>query len=165
MQALLERLYRRHRQGLYTLALSITRCPAQAEDVIQEAFARLWKSPAAPTGDAAAYVFAAVRNVAIEQCRSRRPDRLGQDLPASIYDGREVNPASAAMDAERVDALRRAVDGLPAEQREVVVMRVYGGLKFGRIAEALGQPVPTVISRYHRTLARLRAQMNSDHER
>ena len=165
MRASLETVYRRHRQGLFTLALSITRRPSQAEDAIQEAFARLWKTRARPQGDIVAYVFAAVRNAAIEQCRGRRPELRGQVPPVSIYDGRAVDPAAAAMDAEQMDAARRALDSLPDDQREVVVMRIYGGLKFAQIAEALGRPMPTITTRYRRALAKLQTQMRRDYER
>ena len=165
MRASLERIYRRHRQGLYTLSLSITRCPSRAEDAVQEAFARLWQSGARPSGDPVAYVFAAVRNAAVDQLRHRGPEEFGPDPPVSIFDGRAADPASAAADAERAEAARRAMEALPVDQREVVVMKIYGGLTFEQIAEALGRPVSTAASRYRRALQRLREGMTEDHER
>lgn len=165
MRANLERVYRRHRQGLYTLSLSITRSPDQAEDAIQEALARLWKSPVRPRGDPVAYVFAAVRNTAIELRRRRRPEPIAPESLASIYDGQTDDPALAAMNAERFEALRVAVEGLGDEQREVVVMKIYGQLTFARIAEALGEPTQTVASRYRRALEKLRVCLDHKHER
>jgi len=164
MRASLERIYRRHRQGLYTLSLSITRCPSRAEDAVQEAFARLWKSGARPHGDPVAYVFAAVRNAAVEQVRRRRPDAAGPEPPASIYDGKSIDPAVAAANAERVEAVRDAVVQLPQAQREVLVMRIYGGLKFAQVAEATGRPLATVTTQYRRALQRLRRILDGDHE-
>src|ERR1035437_6868644 len=58
----LEEVYWEHRQGLFTLALSITRCHSRAEDAVHEAFTRLWKSRLSPRRDLVPYVFAAVRN-------------------------------------------------------------------------------------------------------
>ena len=159
MRKNLEKVYRRHRQGLYTLSLSITRCAAPAEDAVHEAFERLWRSGARPQGDVVAYVFAAVRNAAIKQCRDRRRELTGQDPPESIYENREPDPASAAIAAEQSDAIRRAVENLPDRQREVVVMKIHGGLRFAQIAEALAEPVPTITSRYRRALERLRDQL------
>ena len=164
MRANLERVYRRHRQGLYTLSLSITRCPDQAEDAIQEALARLWKSPIRPRGDPVAYVFAAVRNTAIELRRRRRPEPIGPESLESIYDGRADDPATAATNAEQFETLRAAVECLGDEQREVVVMKIYGQLTFARIAEILDEPTQTVASRYRRALERLRVSLDHEHE-
>ena len=153
MQQQLERIYREHRQGLFTLALSITRCPELAEDAVQEAFARLWRSAVMPEGDVVSYVFASVRNAALDQTRSRRtPGRP----PTSIYDVDPVTPDSVAIDAERRQCVRRAVDALPTRQREAVVMRLYAGLTFRQIAEILGEPLQTVASRYRRALEQIR---------
>jgi len=165
MRTRLERVYRQHRQGLFTMALAITRCPASAEDAVQEGFSRLWKSGKGPRGDATAYVFAAVRNAAIEQRRRREHLLAGQELPVSIYNGQATDPAAAAMDAEQVARIGRAVDDLPDGQREVVVMRIHGGLTYAQIAEALGQPLQTVAGRYRRALEGLRARMRESHGR
>ena len=64
MRRSLERIYRKHRQGMYSLALSITRRPQAAEDAVQEAFVKLWRLGPAPRGDPVAYTYAAVRNAA-----------------------------------------------------------------------------------------------------
>ena len=55
--------------------------------------------------------------------------------------------------------LRRAVDELPDDQREAVVLRIYGQLSFEQMAEAVGEPLPTVASRYRRALASRRMRM------
>jgi RNA polymerase sigma-70 factor (ECF subfamily) len=150
----LEAIYRANRQGLFTLALSITRCPQQAEDAVQEAFARMWRLPGPVRGDPTAYAFAAVRNAAIDQKRRRPAAELTE--PVSIFNGRADDPAWAAADAEQRRLVRQAVEALPAEQREAVVLRVYAGLTFEQMAETLGEPLPTVASRYRRGLDRLK---------
>jgi len=166
MRRRLERIYLEHRQGLFTMALAITRCPAAAEDAVQEGFARLWAAETAPRGDSVAYVFASVRNAAVDQSRRRRPTAgVEQPEAASIYDGQEADPATAAMNGELVRRVARAVDSLPDDQRDVVVMRIYGGLTYAQIAEALGRPLPTVAGRYRLALERLRSQMGGGDER
>ena len=160
------RLYARHRQGLYTLALSVTGRPERAEDAVQEAFARVCRSPAvlAGAGDPVAYVFAAVRNAAVDQVR--RPGVTGETIadgrclpPVSIFNGHVEGPEAAALGAERERSVAAAVEGLPDEQKEVVVLRVYGGLTFAQIAEVTEAPLATVATRYRRALERLKRRL------
>ena len=156
MHQRLERIYREHRQGLYTLALSITRCPQSAEDAVHDAFVRLWRSRLRPGGDPVAYVFASVRNAARDVLRRQRTT---VELSESIFESRQDDPSSAAARSEEAGLLRAAVDGLPGPQRETVVLRVYAGLTFEQIAGALGEPLPTVASRYRRALERIRDEI------
>jgi RNA polymerase sigma-70 factor (ECF subfamily) len=168
----LEDIYARHRQGLFTLALSITRCAARAEDAVHDAFVRLCRrrfisvpptgTEAGPGADPVAYVFASVRNAAVDLVRRAPPDRA---RPASIFAGARASHAAAAaadagaLDAERRGWIARAIDALPPEQREAVILRVYAGLSFAQIAEAVDAPLQTVASRYRRGLERLRHQL------
>ena len=170
VRSVLERVYRDHRQGLFTLALAITRCPHRAEDAVQEAMARLWQSTELPQ-DPVPYAFSAVRNAAIDQ--TRRAAVRHRLETASIFGGFQAaahtdDPAGAAITAEQHARIRQAVDALPQPEREVVAMRVYGGLKFEQIAEALDEPLPTVASRYRRALdtlsRRVRPAMEASHE-
>lgn len=149
----IERIYWERRQGLFTLALAITRCPAKAEDAVQEAFARLWRSAARPTGDLVPYVFAAVRNAAVDQVRRQEPSAAGES--ASIFNGLPPDPESAAITAEEHRLVREAVDALPDHQREAIIMHVYGSLTFDQMARALGEPLQTVASRYRRAIETL----------
>jgi RNA polymerase sigma-70 factor (ECF subfamily) len=153
----IERIYWERRQGLFTLALAITRCPGRAEDAVQEAFARLWKSQARPGGDLVPYVFAAVRNAAIDQVR--RQDAVAGAQPASIFNGLPADPPSETITAEEHRMVREAVESLPDEQREAVVMRIYGNLTFDEMAKALGEPLQTVASRYRRAIEKLSEKM------
>jgi len=149
----LERIYREHRQGLFTLALSTTGCPESAEDAVHDAFVRLWKSRLRPGGDPVAYVFASVRNAARDLVRRRR-GTVG--LSHTVFAPGQDDPSRAAAESEEAALLRAAVEGLPGPQREAVVLRVYAGLTFEQIAEVLGEPLPTVASRYRRALERIR---------
>lgn len=152
-------MYETHRQGLFTLALAITRCPALAEDAIQEAFLRLWRTGARPDGDPVPYVFAAVRNAAVDQVR--KSAAAGRPVPESIFGGEARDPSVSAATAEEHRAVREAVDALPDAQREVVVMKTYGGLTFEQIAQTTGEPLQTVASRYRRALERLGQRLGS----
>jgi len=149
----IERVYCDHRQGLYTLALAITRCPGRAEDAVQEAFARLWSRRIRPSGDLVPYVFAAVRNAAIDQVRRRPPELREPD--ASIFNGLSEDASSASVTAEEHRLLESAVRALPDDQRETVVLKIYGGLTFQQVAETLDAPLQTVASRYRRALEQI----------
>lgn len=162
MKETLERIYWDHRQGLYTLALAITRRPERAEDAVQDAFARLWTASRRPTGDPVPYVFAAVRNAAVDQLRRR--DAAGRYEPVSIFNGLPADPAAHAVSAEEHHLVREAVDALPQEQREAVVMKIYADLTFDQMARALGEPLQTVASRYRRALARLGRRLKPNEE-
>ena len=155
MTELLGRIYHEHRQGLYVLALSITRCPADAEDAVQAAFARMCHNGQAAARDPGAVAFVAVRNAALDQVRRRRPHgeadaSLAACLPST--DG-------AAADEERDRGIATAVDELPGDVREVVILRAFSGLTFRQIGELTGTPLPTVVSRYRAGLSRLGPQL------
>lgn len=156
MQQDIEEIYRRHRQGLFSLALSITRCPGLAEDAVHDACARLLRLGSRPRGDPVAYVYAAVRNAALEHARRRR---ASAEFPASLFDPGQIDPALAAGEAEQHRLARQAVDQLPLRQRQTVVLRLYANLTFQQIAETFGEPLPTVASRYRRALERIRQAM------
>ena len=165
MTGTIEAIYRRHRQGLYTLALSIAGRADAAEDAVHDAVVRLCKGGARPDGDAVAYVFAAVRNAAIDQ--RRRPGPRATAGGVSIFDlpdpadrgGRAVD--DLAGDTERDRLVAEAVDGLPVEQREAVVLHLFAGLTFAQAAEVAGVPLQTLASRYRRGLAALRSPLAS----
>ncbi len=65
------------------------------------------------------------------------------------------------MHAEDQARAARALAALSDEERDVVTMKVYANLTFERIAEALGEPLGTVTSRYHRALEKLRAKLET----
>ena len=157
----LEQVYWEHRQGLYTLALSITRCPSRTEDAVQDAFSRLWRTSKAPRGELVPYVFAAVRNASIDQMR-RNPSMMQSTEQTYIFDGQQdqvAGPLAMAVDLERQEIVRQAVEELPEEQRQAVVLHVYAGLTFEQVATMLQEPLPTVASRYRRALERLKTSM------
>ncbi len=162
----LETIYREHRQGLFSLALSVTGEPGLAEDAVHDAFVKLCRRSGPSPDDGVAYAHAAVRHAAIDRRRKRGP-RSGD--PASLFNGRSASPAAEATDpadhaadAETQRRLRDAIDALPGPARDVIVMRVFGQLTFEQIARALGEPLGTVTCRYQRTVARLRQQMEQD---
>lgn len=160
MQNDLDRLYREHRKGLFTLALAITRDAGQAEDAVHEAFTRLCRRTYHPNGDAASYIYAAVRNAARDQIRQRRCGASSTQRSSIFKESialadPDAAPDRATLEAERDRMLRQAIEQLAEDQREVVVMKLFGNLTFEQIAKAIGSPLSTINSRYRRALEEL----------
>ena len=127
---------------------------AIAEDVVQEVFVRLMLERR-PPDNVKAWLYRAVRNEAISQWRSSRRRR-----------GREIEVASdetwfEARRDESIDAQLAAglIRDLPAEQRESVVLRIWGGLTLAEISTITGSPVSTVFHHYQQGLRAVRKQM------
>jgi RNA polymerase sigma-70 factor, ECF subfamily len=151
----IEQIYRLHRKGLFALALAITGRPEAAEDAVHDAIVRLCRSGKIPAGDPVAYVFATVRNAAVDQKRKTGSVSIF-DLPEPLQ-----LPNSALDDLERDRLIAGAIEDLPEDQREAVIMHLYTGLTFQQAAEVLELPLQTIASRYRRALAKLREQLVS----
>lgn len=151
----LETIYRDHRGGFFSLALSVTGCHEQAEDVIHDVFSRLCARSFEPRGDAVAYVYASVRNAAIDRLRRERRRKGAHHDVDSLFD-KAAGPAESACDAERATALAGCIDRLPERSRTTLALRLRSGLPFWQIAKILGEPLPAVTSRYRRAIQRLK---------
>jgi RNA polymerase sigma-70 factor (ECF subfamily) len=146
----------------YNLARWLTRNDQDAEDVVQEAFLRAHRFfPSFRGGDPRAWLLAIVRNACWSWLRVNRPREAGTRL-----DDVDEAPDSLAPSAEeelvrRVDAerLREALAALPAEFREVLVLREFEELSYRAIAEVSGIPIGTVMSRLARARGRLQVAL------
>lgn len=158
----LEQVYRAHRHGLYSLALSVIGCEQSAEDAIHEAFVAMYRRSPIEC-DPVAYVFASVRNASIDiSRRSQRAHRANETLfngyvPPKAVPG--TNGQERLLDQERDQILRRAIDGLPSHERELIVMKTFAQLTFDQIAEVLKEPMKTVATRYRRALKKLESEL------
>lgn len=158
----LDAIYRQYRQGLFSLAISITGSAPQAEDAVHDAFARMCRLGSLFS---VAYVFAAVRNAARDQLRRRRTratraTRATGELTDSLFDNRPTPDATALTD-EAANLIRQEVAALDDAHREVVVMKVYSDLTFDQIAQALNEPLQTVASRYRRAMLKLKERLGT----
>lgn len=151
----LAELYSRHRQGLFTLALAITRSRQSAEDAIHDVFARLCRRELI-ADDPAAYIFAAVRNAARDLATKRKTGELVLDLIDS-----SAPPDASAQAAELSGIVHKCLEELDEPHREVVVMKLWTGLTFDQIAGITGEPLQTVASRYRRALLKLKDLMGT----
>lgn len=126
---------------------------AAAEDVAQEAFARLLEREPMPADGAERWVFRVARNLAVDRLRNVR-----RVLPLDALRGAAAPPS--AVPDERVAMLRAAVASLPERQREVVGLRIYGELSYEAIAAAVGRSLGAVKQELHRAKLALQAKMD-----
>ena len=146
----LEDLYRQHRMRFVRLAILLVDDPATAEDVVQEAFAGLHRhwSGLRDAAAALAYLRTAVVNGSRSVLRRRKTAR--EYIPPHNVNARSAE--SLAMLTAEHQAVVRALAQLPDRQREVLVLRYYGGLSEAEIAEATGISRGTVKSTASRGL-------------
>jgi len=160
-----------HLDAAYRLARWLTRSPGDADDVVQEAFLRAFRSfGTLRSADARAWVLAIVRNChlsALEQRRRRVAEPLTEEREA------EANPVAAHLDSDPEGAsierderrtLARLIGALPDEHREVLVLRELEHMSYREIAEVTCVPIGTVMSRLARARAALRANWLEESE-
>jgi RNA polymerase sigma-70 factor (ECF subfamily) len=138
--------------GLLLFARRWANCRADAEDIVQEAFVRFWRRR--HSIENRTLLYSAVRSAALDRLRSER--RRARREAAVALDGAErVAPFFAAGD-EGQQLLAAAVERLPNEQREVVIMKIWNELTFAEIANILEISQNTAASRYRYALGALR---------
>lgn len=123
--------------------------PATAEDLAQETLLTVWRRAAlyaAEKGSVTTWVFTIARNLRIDRLRR---EVAWQELPQEFEEQASDTPApdEAYAGQQSDDAVRGALDALPVEQREVVVLAYMEGLSHSEISARLGIPVGTVKSR------------------
>ncbi len=140
--------------GFLLFARQQARSEADAQDLVQEAVLEALRRQTGDRPPPAALVFATIRRRAVDLAR-RDDRRAGRELAAL-----EPQPKcwfdTTAEDHERAQLIEDAMNRLPENYREVVTLKVWGGLTFGEIAAALGIPANTAASRYRYGLAELR---------
>jgi RNA polymerase sigma-70 factor (ECF subfamily) len=145
-----------HGPALLLLARQYLQVRTDAEDVLQEAFVRFWRSRERAT-DKTAYLYGCVRTTALEWTRGRRR-RMRREEAVARTEAQPLFERALEQD-ERRQAIELALHSLPAEQREVLVLKLWGGLTFPQIAHALAVSANTAASRYRYALAKLREQL------
>lgn len=157
------RLYEKYKDDLLTLAKGLLGDRAEAEDVVHDVFVSFARSVERfqLTGSLRGYLVTCVSNRARDKIRARRrrAEVQGPEKPG-VSDS--DNPARRAIEAEELTRLRQALRQIPYEQREAVLLRLRGGLKFKDIAKLQGVSIGTLHGRYRYGLNKLRSLMNGE---
>jgi RNA polymerase sigma-70 factor, ECF subfamily len=151
-----------HGPVLVLLARQWVNNRSDAEDVVQEAFVRFWKSKHRAV-DQAAYLYSCLKSSALDwqragARRTRREEIVSRAEAAPLFE-------CPAEESERQAAITAALAELPEEQRMVLVMKVWGGLSFPQIAEALEISPNTAASRYRYALSKLQQKLAAESTR
>jgi RNA polymerase sigma factor (sigma-70 family) len=143
-----------HRKAAYNLARWLTRNDHDAEDVVQEAFMRAFRFfEGFQGGDSKAWLLTIVRNSCHTWMQQNRKLLLEENI--GEHEATEPSPEAAVIENVDREALRRAIEELPAEFREAIVLRELEGLSYKEIGAVTGVPVGTVMSRLARARGRL----------
>jgi RNA polymerase sigma-70 factor (ECF subfamily) len=147
----IRRLYDGHGAALLAYAVSLLDDPAASEDVVHQVFVKLLRNTPAIEGQPLHYLYRAVRDTALNHRRHQ-----GREL-ALLQNGHWL--ASPPGMEETGLAVQAAVADLPAEQREIVMLRVWGQMTFEEAATVLDISPNTAASRYRYALAKLRERL------
>jgi len=161
----IERLYDAHAAALFAFLLNLTRAEADTRDLLQEIFIKFVREPHLLAGirEERAFLIRLAHNAAIDLMRRRG----SRERTKEIFAAEIISPFAPACDPdEKVfrDELSSALGELPAEQRAVVHLKLWGGLTFEEIAAALDIPPNTAASRYRYGLDKLRGQLRPLYE-
>jgi RNA polymerase sigma-70 factor (ECF subfamily) len=158
-----ETLVERHYAPLMRY-LQRTAGPRAAEDLLQQTWLSVLTHADRFVADAGGgsfkgWLFRIATNKTKDHWRAAGREKAAKDGYARATEGAAPWAGHAADGAEQCEKLRRAIEQLPQGQREVLLLRYYGNMKFSDIADVLGCPVNTALTRAHKGLLKLRDAM------
>jgi RNA polymerase sigma-70 factor (ECF subfamily) len=163
------KLVERYMRRAYYVALGLVGRHEDALDLSQEAFARAYKARHRldPNGSFYAWLYQIIRRLCFNFNRDRKlhREKLRQAEDWLVEQHTRVSSANPAKSAERTEDIRRvrdAMERLPDRDREILVLKEFEGLKYREIAELLGIPIGTVMSRLYSARKRLAAVLEEE---
>jgi RNA polymerase sigma-70 factor (ECF subfamily) len=158
-----------YQNKIYRLARRMTETDEDAEDVLQEAFIKAFRSLSGFKGKSkfSTWLYRITVNLALMKLRRKKIDSVSLDKPISTGEGevqREIedeslDPLEELIESESMGILDKAIDELPNAYRAVFVLRHVEGLSTEETAKILGISVPAVKSRLHRTRLTLKEKL------
>jgi RNA polymerase sigma-70 factor (ECF subfamily) len=162
----LQRIYEKYLNRLLTLAMALLNDAGAAEDVVHDVFVSFAESAGdfKLAGSLRSYLTTCVINRARDRMRANRRGPARPDESEPIDSGLN-GPDHTILCSEESRRLNRAVARLPAEQRDVIVLRLKGEMKFRDIAKLHGVSINTIQGRYRYGLNKLRSILNGEVEK
>ena len=153
-------LYDRHGRAAYSLAYRMMGEKQEAEDVVQEAFIKVWRSAGGyrvGRGNVRTWILSIVHNRGIDQIRSHASRRRTQDsVEASAPKSEPSDAFAETWKNSQRDRVREALNTLPQEQIKILELAYFSGYTHVEIAERLGLPLGTVKGRMRLGLQKIR---------
>jgi RNA polymerase sigma-70 factor (ECF subfamily) len=153
--------------GLYGYAMVLSRDRTEAEDLVQETCVRAVQAIESlrPDSNVKGWLFTILRNIWLNQLRRRRaaPKIVELDVDESTAElavERSKDPHALYVSKVEREQVREAIEQLSEEFREIIVLREYGELSYQEIANVLGCPAGTVMSRLGRARSKLRSLLS-----
>ena len=155
----LAELYHRTRTAVYGLALSYLKNAPDAQDLTQDVYVQVWDCAAQyrPTGSPMGWLLAVCRNLCL--MRLRRGER---HVALSEEEWDAIPAQECGLDTDERTLLQGALAKLADEERRIVLLHAVAGMKHREIAALLELPLPTVLSKYHRALKKMRSFLEGD---
>jgi len=144
----IRKLYEQHSRGLFACACSVVSSFASAEDALHQVFERMLRGGLEIQGSPVPYLYRAVRNAALNQIRNRSREVNFEDSWLEPPSGMQQSGLE----------LQSSLKELPEEQREIILMHIWGEMSFEEVAAALEISPNTAASRYRYGLSKLREQ-------
>ncbi|UCD51767.1 MAG: sigma-70 family RNA polymerase sigma factor [Phycisphaerales bacterium] len=157
------RIYEKYEQTMLSVATALLSDVGAAEDVVHDVFVTLAQAPEKLrlSGSLRGYLTTCVANLARDRLRARR--RASRNLEHQRPNAKEASaPLPGILHDEQVRQLTEALEQLPYEQREVLVLHLRGGLPFRAIAKSQNVSINTAQSRYRYGIEKLRAMLNGE---
>ena len=148
-----------HLDAAYNLARWLMRNEQDAQDVAQEAYLRAFRFfPGFRGGDARAWLLKIVRNTCYTWLHANRPLQEATEFDENLFrpDSYAPNPEEAVLQNDSNTLVRKALEKLPPNYREVLILRELEGMSYKEIADITGMPAGTVMSSLSRARSRLR---------
>lgn len=155
-------LYLSTDRAVYSFILSVMKNPQDAEEVMQETYMKIWTSASSyqAQGKPLAWIFTIARNLCYMRFRDqKRMADIGLDELTGEEAGEVCLPLENLADAM---VLKAALDHLKEEERQIVLLHAGSGLKHREVAEALGMPLATVLSKYNRALKKIKQYVKEE---
>lgn len=153
-----------HLDSAYNLARWLTRNEQDAEDIVQEAYLRAFRYfPSFHGGEARAWLMKIVRNTCYTWMDATRALRNSVEFDENAFpaDRRDLDPEKVLLQSDNAGLVRKALKSLPANFREVLILRELEGMSYREIAQITGIPPGTVMSSLSRGRGRLRQALTS----
>jgi len=159
----IQQIYEKYKKDLMTLATALLYDISDAEDVVQDVFVSFIKSAERfrLTGSLRSYLASCVANNARNKNKAKqRRQGTGLDRAEQLMSN-SVRPDLSAIFGEELDRLAWALSKVPYQQREILLLHLFSGMKFKAVAKLQGESINTVKGRYRYGLDKLRSLLNS----